>query len=358
MAEGEGSGREAPDEDDLAALPRARPRRNPVVAVVVVALAGVLIYHLRAELRYALSSRAPDDLGDVRTLAERRRTLNDNMYVTVSGMPDRRNALAIEPRGEKVRQGFFRLLGAGSRVFVRALPTTGRVDPKDEWTGRLRRFDALPYAPSLRGWYREHVTAQRYLAPDAIKAALRGERSLKDRAGEPIALTDSTVLNVDVGFPEELVVSMPADKFPAATDAEHELERMGFKLAGRPVRTHKLEGTDWFDLVIRAPAAQRDKLLLDLEAKQIPVAAFEDRWSAPLTGLRDMGPMLSVAGREVPWPQVRAAGIEAPVVIADDAFVLTEGEEPGAFWWAPALAFLLVGFAGFNVWYLLRARRA
>ena len=344
--------------DEFAGIEPAPRRRSPIAALVVVALAALLTWHLRADLRYALSSRTPADLGDARSLADRKIALDDNRYVALRGQPDRRNALFIEPRGEKTRQAFFRLRGTGTRVLVRAADTAGRAELKDSWSGRLRRFDTLPWAPSLRGYYQERVQAMRYLAPDTLKAAMKGGTNLRDRAGEPIALDASTPIAVDVSFPEHLMVTMPAEKFPTDADARHELERMGLTVVPQPTTTKKEDGQEFFELLIKAPLAERNKILAKLEEKSIPFAAYEDRWSAPLAELKDGGESLTVGERAVPWAQVRSAGVEAPIVIADDAFVLTEGEAPGAYWWAPALVLVLFAFAAFNVWYLLRARRA
>jgi hypothetical protein len=345
-------------DEELARLAGTPPRRSPIIAGVVLLFAAVLGWHLRADLRYAFASRTAADVGDAATLAKRGVTLRDNSYVTVSGQPDHRNSLHIEPRGEKIRQDLFRLLGTGSHVFVRAADSTGRLDLKNQWTGRLRRFDALGWAPSVRAYYRDQVKSTRYFATDVLKRALRGDAGLTDRAGEPLTLAADQLILIDVSFPEELVVTMPGEKFPAPADAQHELERMGYKPAARAVVTRKIDGQDYFAIVILAPAAQRNKILDDLEAKGIPAAAFEDRWAAALSTLRDGGDALVVGTQSVPWAQVRAAGVDAPIAIADDAYVLTEGEAPGAFWWAPALMVVLLAFAGFNVWYLLRARRA
>lgn len=369
MAEGTSDGAEPPippapaapggdGEDEFAGIVPPPRRRSPITALVVVALAGLLVWHLRAELRYALAPRAPAELGDARSLAERGVALDDNRYVALSGQPDRRNALFIEPRGEKSRQSFFRLLGTGTRVLVRAADSAGRADLRDAWVGRLRRFDTLPYAPSLRGYYHDRVEATRYLAPETLKAAIKGAGSFRDRAGEAIDLQPSTEISVDVSFPDQLVVTMPGEKFPTDADARHELERLGLVVLPRPATIQREDGKEFFQILIRAPIAERNAIFAKLEEKSIPFAAYEDRWTAKLCDLADAGAQLTVGERAVPWAQVRSAGVDAPIVIADDAFVLTEGEAPGGYWWAPALALILLAFAAFNVWYLLRARRA
>src|SRR6185503_12622327 len=49
-------------------------------------------------------------------------------------------ALSIEPRGQRDRETFFRLLGSDSRIFVRAADTSQRAGLGQSWTGRLRRM--------------------------------------------------------------------------------------------------------------------------------------------------------------------------------------------------------------------------
>src|SRR5437764_15095057 len=108
-----------PDEidEDLVNLPPPRRRRNPVLAGAGIALALLIGWHLRAEVRYAFRGGTPIELGNAHQPSA---MLEDDRYVTLAGLPDRRNALYLEPRGEKTRQTFFRLLGTGSRTFVRA----------------------------------------------------------------------------------------------------------------------------------------------------------------------------------------------------------------------------------------------
>ncbi len=116
------------NDDELAALPRARRPKSPIVALAVIALAVVIVWHLRHDLVFAFAGRSPTDLGDARALVSSGALLEDNRYVTVSGQAERRYALFVEPRGERERQTIFRLLGAGTRLFVRAADTTGRTD--------------------------------------------------------------------------------------------------------------------------------------------------------------------------------------------------------------------------------------
>jgi hypothetical protein len=52
--------------DEFAGIQAAPPRRNPVLALAVLALGGFLVWHLRADIAYSFASKTPRDLGDAR----------------------------------------------------------------------------------------------------------------------------------------------------------------------------------------------------------------------------------------------------------------------------------------------------
>src|SRR5262245_36658841 len=123
-------------EDDLADLAPPRRGQSPLVAAAVIALAAVIGWHLRDDVRFAFAGRTPTDLGDARSLSARGAQLEDNSYVTVSGQAERRYALYLEPKGVRARQTIYRLLGAPHGLFVCAADTADRVDLTERWSGR------------------------------------------------------------------------------------------------------------------------------------------------------------------------------------------------------------------------------
>ena len=364
---GDGGGGEAEDLE-LAALPPARRRRSPLVAAAVIVLAGVVGWHLRADVKYAFASRTPTDLGDARSVGARNVVLGDNSHVTLRGLPDRRDALYLEPRGEKSRQTFYRLLGTNTRLFVRAEDAREVASPTDVWTGRLRRFDALPYAGALREYYDKEVEAARYLTPEALKQAVEHHGgSVVDRAGETLTVSAGEIVDVDTADPNRVEVLLWRDKFAAQADAEKEVERLGLV-------THTSYGNQQaYGVLVDVPAERRNQVLGKLETAGLAFRPAETRWRAPLDQLKLDGDKLVFASAEVvradgervkpaalpasvPLEQLKAGSVDAPITIADDAWVLIEGEAPDAFWWAPAIEILLLLFAAFNVWYLLASR--
>jgi hypothetical protein len=342
-------------DDDFAALAPAPRGKNPLLAAAVIALAAVIGWHLRDEVRYAFSPRTPADLGEVRTLASRGVQLEDDRYVTLAGQPERRYALYVEPKGERARQTIFRLLGRsnGAQLFVRADVDSERTDVTEKWTGRLRRFDAMPYAASLRKYY-AGTEVTRYLDLAALKAALSGGgNDLRDRMGEPLAVAPTQPVVVDVDYPGELKVYLSKDKFPSLADARHELERL--QLQPSPGEETK----DEFLFIVPMPEAKKNEIVTALSAREVFFQPREERYGVTRDELKLDGDTLQIGAKaKVPWARIKAVGVPSPVSIGDDAFILLEGEAPSQFWWAPLVLMLLVTFAAFNVWYLVRTIRS
>jgi len=347
-----------PQEDDLADLAPARRGGSPLVAAAVIALAAIIGWHLREDVRFAFAGRTPMDLGDARGLVAaggaRGSQLEDNSYVTVSGQAERRYALYLEPKGVRARQTIFRVLGAPHGLFVCAIDTADRVDPTERWTGRLRRFDAMPYAGSLRHYYGTETEVTRYVDLGALKAELSGgSAGLRDRMGEPLTVASDANVVVDVVYPGELKVYLSKDKLPSLADARHELDRLA--LAPSAGEETKQE----FVFLVPMPDARKNEIIGKLSDQGMTFQPHEERFTAKRSELRLDGDTLEIGAKvKAPWERVKAVGVPAPVQIGDDAFLLVEGETPSQLWWAPLVLALLAAFAAFNVWYLVRAIRS
>ncbi len=343
----------ADNQDEFAGIPATPRAKSPLVAVVVVALAAVLVWHLRSDIAYAVAGRRPADLGDARSLVARGVTLDDNHYVTIAGQAERRYALYVEPKGERARQTLFRLLGGGTRLFVMAVDTAERTDLGERWTGRLRRFDALPFAASLRSYYGRETHAVRYLSLDALKAELAaGGGALTDRTGAPITVGADEEVVVDVDYPGELKVWLSKDKYPSLGDARHELDRL--KLAPSAGEETK----DEYLFIVSLPEARKNEIVGALSGLEVAFQPRQERYTVKRGELLLDGDTLVVGqAARAAWPRIAAVGVPTPITIGPDAFVVLEGEAPGDYWWAPLVAALLVAFAIFNVWYLVRSLR-
>lgn len=350
----DGSG-EPDDGDEFARIPPPPLRRSPLVALAVLAVGAVLLAHLAPDTRYALRSETPIELGEARRIAFAR--LQDNTFVAVSGLPDYRNALLFEPKGDNYRRAFYRLLGTGDRLLVRADETATRHDLGERTVGRLRRFEALPWADQVRDYYAKQVKASRELDVQALRRALVAKQqnpSVTDRAGEPVVLRSSNELTVVARAPGAVLAILSKDKFPVEEDARHELSR----LLGRPVAAGADAKEGYvYHVDAGADPRARDALLEKLERAGIAFRADRPTFRARFDALGgDDGALLLDGGRtRIPWSDVESVQLAAPVEIPADAWIVVENERPHDFAWAPPLVALLVLFMAFNGWLLTRS---
>jgi hypothetical protein len=371
---------------ELERLPLPRRPRSVLAVLAVLSLSIALLVHLAPDLRYAAAESTPQELPPARSLrAGDAGDLRDNTLVAVSGLPDYRNALLFEPKGDSYRRSFYRMLGSGSRLWVRAEETSTRHQLAERIVGRLRGFDTLPYAEQVRGYYGA-LKVTRLLDLGQFQRRSRGEigdglwRELRDRGGEPVAVGDPAreQAAVVVDFPDELVVILPGERFAVEEDARREVLRLG--VAAGPGKPDK-EG---FRFVVRVGAAGRDALMAACEQRDFGVELHRERYRVPLAALglpppatgpaglsldppADAAPFLVQDGnvlspappgpRVVPWERVDSIQIDAPVVIPHDAWVVIEGDVPSGYGWARALAVVLLLFIAFNGWLLTRSLR-
>jgi hypothetical protein len=352
------------DLDEFAGLAPAPPGKSPVLALCIIGIAAVTLFQLRGDIRYALSPRTAVPIEELRGAG----VDSANRHVRVRGVPERRTALYIEPRGEKARETFFRLIDADPPVFVRALDTSGRADLNASWSGRLRRFGDTPYAASLKEYFAKGSEVARYLEPQSVRARLESRSGgARDRLGRAVELREDTRL-LFLGGMERYAIYMSREKYPKADDAERELRRILADAPGGPAAalTHAEDTPDAF--VFTLPLAQAGLMPRDvaarLEREDIDFAGWPDRIEATVGQLQISGAgdqaQLSLRGKDgpvLPWREVTSVSFREPLRVADDAMVLTEGESPAGLLWAPLVGALLLGLAAWNVWYLLRPRR-
>jgi hypothetical protein len=374
-------------DSELIRLPAPRPRRSPILAAAVIGLGGLLLYRLHGDIGYALRPTTPVDLGQARAAAAGLAAA-EGSYVMVRGMPDYRNAVALEAKGERSRGQIFRLLGTGSRLLVSTGNPAERPRQEPLFSGRLRRFDDLPHAATLRGFYEREARTLRALDLQRLRAlpagALPTPLRMQDRAGEDVQLDSGDELLIGVAFPQDVRVLLPKSKFPSEPDARQEVRRLGLP-AGPGVETR-----DDYGYVLRLPedGKEREAAVARIDAQGLIFQGRVETYRAPLSkvavapeglvlpgpkelrqptvyapaapgasGAEEPGHLVPVAdeGRTLlPWARLRAVEISEPVAVAADAFVILEQETPQSVRWTLAVFGLLVLSIAFNLWYLWR----
>ncbi len=395
------------------------PRRHPLVAVAVLLVGALLLYRMRTDLTYAMQPAAPRELGEA-AVALRSGKLAEAAggYVRVSGLPDRRNALAFDPKGSRLRTQVFRILGTGgaaSKVLV-ATPGVAAQLADNHFTGRLRRFDEVYFADAVADYFKQ-TQALRALDLGRLKALPAGPLpqplATTDRSGEPLQVGKDQELLIDVLFADDLRVLLSKDKFPSEPDARREIERVG--LPHGP----GIETKDGFGYVLRLPphglARQRVLAQIDglgiwlwhrIETYRVPLGALSvtpaglvlpgpDALAQPVryqltaappppageappgAGAADAAAGTApTAGAEPPaaappgtqqlapqkeqttvllWEQVQAVQVSEPLTVPADAWLILDGESPRSALWTLPVSALLALFMAFNIWYLLRS---
>jgi hypothetical protein len=372
--------------DEFAHIPRASTR-HPLIAVGGALLAVYLIFHLRHDLRYALSASEPVDAGAARTsfAAGKAGEALENRYLRVSGHPDRESALEIDTKGSWVFSQFFRVLGTGDHLFLhrRENPLPAVRAESEVFEGRLIRFGELSFADSIRAYFAQHVTATHFFAPEPFARAVAGRAGagplgLVDRNGDPVTLAPDETIALEVARPERVQIGLPRTRFPTEGEARAAVAARGGEIlvsrglvrgaqAGGP-ESGPLSAApappERWTFVVSFPPARRqaaldeigdlDRLVDIRDARETFTARAADVAGAP------DGVAIRTAGepeRRLGTAELAAVHTLAPVVIPDDAYLLVEGDRPREHVSTVFLALILVVFAAVNVVGLVRNRR-
>jgi hypothetical protein len=374
--------------DEFAHIPHSRGR-HPVVAVAGALLAFFLVFHIRHDLRYALSSGEPFDLGRASAVFGNGRPVSglENRYVRLSGLPDRESALQIDTKGSWVFSQLFRLLGTGDRLFLhrRESPLPAALAESDAFEGRLIRVDDLSFAASIRSYFATHVAATHFFALDALGRALAGRRpgapiSVVDTSGDLVSLDERETIAIDVTERDQVRIGLPRGKFATEDDARAALTARGGEVvsalgaikakppASAPEAgplSSTAEPVQRWTFVVKFPQNLAQGAMdaignlsqdVDIrDARQTVDVKLEDI-SLPAAapgGSQAQAGLIIRPGEGAPRrldPQTIASiHTMAPVVIPDDAYLLVEGDSPREHAPTVLIALILVMFGAVNL---------
>lgn len=365
---------------------RAPRTRHPILAVAAAALALFLVVHVRHELRYALSSSEPLDLGEARVTFSPRVTPSgfDNRFVRVRGTPDRESGLEVDTKGAWTFTQFFRVLGTGERLFVHRLasPLPGPLAEEDAFEGRLIRFRELPFEDAVRRYFSAHVVASHFFAPEDLRAALAAAGAnkplaLRDRAGDAVTVEPDDQLVIDVKRPDELRLGLPRERFADDAAARAEIERRGGVIVAAkglvkveaPAAPGNLLAnapppTERWTFVVRFPAESKQAALSALGEldRKVEIRDARETLRVRVTDMAAAEGGLSLrpgggSERIVPLADVAAVRTLSTVRVPEDAFLLIEGDRPRDHLSTLLLALAVAMFGAFNLAALARELR-
>lgn len=368
--------------DEFAHIPRSRGR-HPIVAIAGALLAFFLVFHVRRDLRYALSSGEPVDLGRASALFASGRATSglENRYVRVSGLPDRESALQIDTKGSWVFSQLFRVLGTGDRLFLhrRQSPLPAALAEVDTFQGRLIRVDDLTFAASIRRYFSTHVAATHFFTPEALARALAARQpgapvAVVDTSGDAVSLDERETVAIDVAQPDEVKIGLPRDRFHTEDDARAALAAHGgqvvkalgaIKAKPSPAAPEAgplsatAEPAQRWTFVVKFPLPAEQSALDTIgdlghdveirDARQTIEVKLEE-----ISAAGDVPGALVVRPGQGPPRRLEASTIAAihtmaPVVIPGDAYLLVEGDTPREHLPTVLIALILVMFGAVNL---------
>ena len=374
--------------DEFAHIPRSRAR-HPIVGAAGALLAFFLVFHSRSDIKYALSSRQPVDAGVARVTFAPGHDVSSiqNRVVRVAGTPDRESALELDTKGSWTFSQLFRVMGTGDRLFVhrRENPLPAALAEADVFEGRLTRVDDLPYAAAIRAYFAKHVSATHFFAPEALMRALAGRQqgaplSVVDRSGDVVSLGPAEDLSVEVFKPDEVKLGLPRVRFATEADARAAIESRGGEIVASrglvkavgvvdsgPLSSAPPPPERW-TFVARFPADKRGAALgalgdidrtVEIRDARETITAHVDELA--VAGEGDAAALVvrsAAAGeRKLVARDIAAIRTMAPVVIPEDAYLLTEGDYPREHLASVIIALVLLTFGIFNIAGLIRSRR-
>ncbi|HXI59442.1 MAG TPA: hypothetical protein VNO55_25420 [Polyangia bacterium] len=362
-------------QDEFAHVPSPRTR-HPALALGAAALAFFIVFHIRRDVTYSLSSSTPIDLGDARTLftTPDRVAQGTNHFVHLRGAPDRQNALELDTKGSWVFSQFFQVLQTDGRLFLhrRESPLPAFRAEQDVFEGRLVRFGDLSFESSIRRYYAAHVSAAHFFRPADVVAALAAGAAtsaagatLRDLAGDQVKLSPPDLLAIDIEHPGEVVVALPRTRFFDETAARAAIANQAGTITGpAPVTTPEAAAAE-FAFRVRFPADKREAslgALGDLDP-HVEIREARDRYKVRLADLGAEGrEALTIRDAQnqavrIPLASVAAIRTLAAVQIPDDAYLLIEADYPRDHFHALIASAVLLLFGAVNLIGLLRGLR-
>ena len=372
------------DDDGEPSVP-GRPRRSPLISVLVVGFGAYLLFTMLGDFRYWLRSSEPVELGHVSTLLQDGRTLQayGDQYVALEGTPDVQHAARLTTKERFI--GYLRVTEGDGGLFA-AVPR-----PKDQpatnnfegrYVGRLRRLgDDRAYRWLAEFYANERITVPVDLDPAGVPAAL-GSGRLPTADGGSVDVGPQQVLRLVFEGPDARV-QLGRTSFADPDAAERAVAALGYPYV-------RLEPTATFHrFVVRIPSDERPRaqrslnegiegaaqttdpkvgaLVLDLPASFGAVSGdvrlegehllfpYGDNTTSPGYDVADGRLVERPRAERIRWPveQLSSVRLERVIEVDPDGFVVAVGETPRDVWMMGVLWLLALAITGANVASLL-----
>lgn len=336
---------------ELIKLRRPRPKVGMVTAAGVCILCLLFYVRLGDDRRFAGSSARAVAVGDILD-----GKVEPEQLVTVTAEPVVANV--VRASTSKGQQGL-RLApvrGSGERLWM-VLPGDGMSPRSDtgQVRGRLRPLAALPFAPDVEAFLRQHPRPV-FAPPAAVRAAFAAGK-LRTVSGDEVQPAAQDEVAVDLVDLESCVVVVTfGERLPDVPTWTQKLVEAGVLLSAQAAPQQATEETARF-AVVGSPSevAQRLEKAGLWAARVEPVLrSLRGTWGELRTSSAEA---LRLGEAQVPDAQIDLIGVLTARGVPAGAFVLVSGEEPALYWYVRPISYALLAFAALFAWVLVRAIR-
>lgn len=372
--------------DEMAAAPRPRRRRSPVVDAVVSALGIYLLVTMWGDFRYWLRSAEPTDLKTAAALMEEGIPDDlDESYVVLRGTPDIQHAARLKA-DERVTS-YLRIVEGGGSLFA-AVDRTENSEPNQfegVYEGRMRRLGKLRMYPWIESFFNAEAIVQGHEADSATLMTALAERSgaglsLTDADGKTFRVADDERLSVAVELPD-VQLQLGRSSFKSKRAAEAAVADLGVPYFA----PEEQKNSSFYKFYARVPASERGsiegRLVEGLELPERPDASYgaavlptSATYFLPAGSLARDGDELVLTygdsttsrGYEVkdgalveraledgklrlPAAAIRSVRFERDVHVDPNGYLITVGETPSSQWMAPLMWGTVLMVVGWNL---------
>jgi hypothetical protein len=330
---------------ELVKLARPKPRVGLVTALGVVLLCGYFLVKLAPDRRFSGGDAAARHVTASDVLAGK---VALDSYVTLEAEPLVSHAIRVSTTKIGVGLRVVPARGTGEHLWI-VQTGDGWAPPTPAFTGRLRRLDALPFAPVVAAYAAAHPRPV-FASAQAARAGFASGK-IQTITGDEATPADGDRVALDVVDPDASTLVAVLDGKHATPAAWVAALAAAHIPAGPP---HPM--TDEVRFEVPMPVAT---LSSTLDAAQLwatrvePVTHhYETTWGA----LRRSGPAgLAAGSATVPDGQIDLVGLYVARGVPDGAYALLTDEQPQDYWYVLPVT-IAVGVIGLLfAWALVRA---
>jgi hypothetical protein len=351
-----------PDEIDpeLMALGRTRARVGPVLAGAIVVFCVYFMIRLMPDLRFSFRDDTPKQVDKVERIVNKDGITAED-FVRVDLRPDHSFALRVAESEAARGHRLTPVLGTNSKLWLldEGSPWATKTTYHTIYQGRLRYLSDMPFYDHLRSYVAKGEPSPRYVPTRAVRTALENKaESVKDGAGDPLAVTPSTpVIISELAADRAMVKAYLGERLPDIAAWRKALIAAGLpSAASKPVAETK-EVITWELSDPEGLAGVTKKLTA---AKLFGARTSELRRKYRATwGILTASPAgLVVSGKAaLPWANLSSISLTVRRKVPSDAMVLIANERPGAYWYIKPVYVVLGLFAVLFLWAFVRSIR-